>query len=102
MSYYYDKEGKKIDMMEWCKLFEDFNYKVVQQDKLPNGKFVSTVWLGLDHQFGNGPPLIFETMIFPKKGSVDEEYCERYSTLEEAIKGHRKALEIAQTETEKK
>ena len=31
------------------------------------GERLSTVWLGLDHQFGNGKPLIFETMLFAPK-----------------------------------
>jgi len=26
--------------------------------------FVSTIFLGLDHQWGNGPPILFETMVF--------------------------------------
>ena len=58
-----------------------------------HGKFVSTVWLGLDYQFEEGePPLIFETMVFPMEGNWDEEYCERYSTLEEAEEGHRRIV----------
>lgn len=50
---------------------------------------VSTVALGLDHQFGDGEPLIFETMIF---GGCLDGYCDRYSTIEEAKVGHRKAV----------
>ena len=48
---------------------------------------VSTVDLGLDHNFGEGEPLYYETMIFPKKDKQIiylEEYCERYSTEEQA------------------
>src|SRR5215471_17514474 len=34
--------------------------------ELPNGGRVSTVFLGLDHNYsGVGPPIVFETMIFP-------------------------------------
>lgn len=46
---------------------------------------VSTVFLGLDHNWGNGPPLIFETMVFG--GLLDEEQ-DRYSTWDEAKIGH--------------
>ncbi len=46
---------------------------------------VSTVFLGNYHNFGDGPPLIFETMVFG--GSLDEA-CERYSTEEQARAGH--------------
>lgn len=50
-----------------------------------DGVKVSTVFLGLDHNFGSGEPLVFETMVFG--GPFDEE-CERYSTREQAIAGH--------------
>lgn len=60
--------------------------------------FVSTVFLGLDHQYGNGPPLVFETMIFPAKdGDIaewGEEFCDRYTTIDEAREGHAKAVQM--------
>lgn len=47
---------------------------------------VSTVFLGLDHNFtGKGPPILFETMVF---GGTLEEMGQRYHTEEEALKGH--------------
>jgi len=58
---------------------------------------VSTVDLGLNHQFDETlPPLYYETMIFEiKNGKVDYEdlYCDRYTTEEEARIGHEKAIE---------
>ena len=42
---------------------------------------ISTVFLGLDHQFGDGPPLLFETMVF---GGPLDETQERCSTWAEA------------------
>jgi len=90
---YYNKQGEKITIEEWCSLFKDRSYKIIKQEELENGKFVSTVWLGLDYQLEEGePPLIFETMVFPMEGNWDEEYCERYSTLEEAEEGHRRIV----------
>lgn len=50
-------------------------------DKLPGDVEVSTVFLVLDPQFGPGPPLLFETLVFG--GEFDEE-MERYSTWKEA------------------
>lgn len=84
---YFDRKGNPIvDITQWGKMFEDRNYQIVKQDKLPNGCFVSTVWLGLDHSHGGTEPLIFETMVFLK----DEELAqERYSTEKEALDGHR-------------
>jgi hypothetical protein len=50
------------------------------------GDYVSTVFLGIDHNhFGDGPPILFETMIFG--GSADELQW-RYRTLEQAQAGH--------------
>jgi len=46
---------------------------------------VSTVWLGLDHGYGGGPPLIFETMVF---GGAHDEDQWRYPTEVEALAGH--------------
>ena len=52
------------------------------------GKYrVSTVFLSLDHQHGDGPPKIFETMVFGGR-SYHDEYCERYSTWKDAVDGH--------------
>ena len=55
---------------------------------------VSTVFVGLDRSFGDGPPLLFETMIFG--GPFDrDKYQERCSTWEEAEAQHAKAVEFA-------
>jgi hypothetical protein len=82
----YDRQGNPIaDLLEWGRLHEDNAYKRVDATQI--GKFwVSTVWLGLDHSFGGGPPLIFETMVFEDGGS--DIYCDRYSTEQEAQEGH--------------
>jgi hypothetical protein len=62
---------------------------------------VSTVWLGSNHDFyGEGNPIIFETMIFEcKNGEVNysDLYMDRYCTEDEAIAGHLKAVELAKT-----
>lgn len=72
---------------------EDFDYdnKFHLTDNV-NGYYISTVDLGIDHSFGIGKPLYYETMIF-KEGSWNDLYCKRYSTEKEAIKGHKKAIE---------
>lgn len=59
--------------------------KRVAYDELDNGNSVSTVFLGLNHQYGDGPPLIFETMVFGGKYDQD---MERYATEAQAIEGH--------------
>lgn len=52
------------------------------------GMWVSTVFLGLDHGYLDGPPLLFETMVFPSKENLSDQLCWRYSTREAAAAGH--------------
>lgn len=85
---YYRPDGSPCDIGEWGKLHADFESRVIRQEYA--GKhWVSTVWMGIDHSFGQGPPLIFETMVFPSKEDLGEEDCQRYATKEEALAGHR-------------
>lgn len=62
---------------------------------------VSTVFLGLDHRFfGDGPPILFETMAFtapelvtlfggePRWIARSMDYQRRYCTWEQAVAGH--------------
>lgn len=72
------------DLMEWARWFETAD-RIVHQQQVGD-YFVSTVFLGLDHSFGSGPPLLFETMVFDEQRN--EMYCERYSTWEQAVAGH--------------
>ena len=103
MNLRYNKTGKPIDLEEWAKLMEDDKYRLVKQDYTPNRKFfVSTVWLGLDHDFGfmirnlnpivNPHPLIFETMVFSGENHNEIFGQWRYSTEEEARKYHEKMV----------
>lgn len=94
-----DAEGnvRPADLKEWGTWFESAGEsRIVQQDRLENGVFVSTVFLGLDHNFsGQGPPILWESMIF--KGPHDGE-MRRYSSLEDARAGHSELLAMAQEE----
>jgi hypothetical protein len=86
-SRYYDRRGYPMPMATWAECFEDPAYKRIALTRLPGGrKWVSTVWLGLDHQWGAGSPLIFESMVFGR--GMSELDTRRYSTEEEAREGH--------------
>lgn len=50
---------------------------------------VSTVFLSVDHQWGEGPPVLFETMIF---GGPHADWTDRYSTWDEAVAGHERVV----------
>lgn len=94
MSRYYHRDGTPYPdgdtgLRAWGQDFQDERLKRVARDTLPNGIVVSTVWLGLDHRFGQGPPLIFETMVFlPSSASGNELAMERYGTEADALAGH--------------
>jgi hypothetical protein len=60
-----------------------------------NGKWVSTVWLGIDHNYFGGTPLLFETMVFENRESGIDLYCERHSSWGAAKEGHKKAVQWA-------
>ena len=95
---YYDRQGNRISMQEWAKKFNDRIYQRVTETTLSDGKWVSTIWLGLNHQWRDGPPLIFETMVFPSKGNSTDLDCDRYSSEEEALAGHKAMVEKWQKE----
>lgn len=88
MTDYYDPDGRPMTLEEWSVAFSTrprFRQTYVGYGQ--GKKFVSTVWLGLDHNFAGGPPLIFESMVF-HKWTRDELDCRRYSTKAEAFAGH--------------
>ncbi|MBR5227538.1 MAG: hypothetical protein IKV94_02765 [Clostridia bacterium] len=79
---------------------EDFDWDTRFDLKTTIGKYtVSTVDLGIDHSFGIGKPLYYETMIFQKiDGDVHFlDYQVRYSTEEEARIGHQMAIEYIES-----
>jgi len=94
MSDKYILDGHKAvpaDLMTWAKWYEKADRRVAKSGQQGKTR-VSTVFLGLNHQWGEGPPLLFETMIF---GGEHDQYQERYATWDEAEQGHRKACELA-------
>jgi hypothetical protein len=93
--YIYDKKtGELSPVTTWraSAFLSDPANKIIEQTQLPNC-WVSTVFLGLDHGFSDGAPLVFETMVFPSKDDLHELDCERYSTLAEAKAGHARLIE---------
>jgi hypothetical protein len=96
-SNYYILDGTEpvaCGFEEWGKFFETSDRRVAYEDR---GEIrVSTVFLGINHQYGDGPPLLFETMIF---GGEHDGWQERCSTWIEAEAMHKKACAIAWPET---
>lgn len=103
--YILDDKGDVIpcdDLMEWAGWFETSKDKrKVAYDEVGD-HYVSTVFLGLDHSFGRGEPLLFETMVFEKEKTTKkfagkkmtfheslDGFSDRYHTKEEAVAGHK-------------
>lgn len=97
MTRHYRRDGTPYPegddgLFEWARDLEKPEMQIVRQDNLPNGYWVSTVWLGLNHRFlGEGPPLIFETMVRNPQGKT-EDWRKRYATENDAILGHMEAV----------
>lgn len=101
---------KEASLDEWC-VFVECCERHLCETMVGDIIWVSTVFLGLDHRFGRGAPVLWETLVFdyilvqarqqamagrlssedlPKSnllGELDSAGC-RYRTDEEARKGH--------------
>lgn len=100
---YYWKDGTPVEgsdapmgsaawveaLRSWSEQFENLEYRRVAETTLPDGRWVSTVWVGLDSGFHQDRPIIFETMVFenPYGGGGDLD-SDRYSSEREAREGH--------------
>ena len=74
----------------------DDNNRRVAITTIPGVSEVSTVFLGLDHSFGTGPPILFETMIFCNNTDDDlHNWQHRYNTKAQAILGHAIIVRLA-------
>jgi hypothetical protein len=70
----------------WSRWYHTANRLVAQTPV--SGGMVSTVFLGLDHNFVmDHPPLLWETMVFPDD-SREDLCCQRYTSYDDAVKGH--------------
>lgn len=82
------------DLIAWARWLET-KERIVQREDV--GHFwVSTVFLGLDHNFDeNGPPLLFETMVFdhsPGASCGHDLWMDRTSTWELALEMHARGV----------
>jgi hypothetical protein len=107
MSWYIlttDNEPVAVSVTEAAQWMEDnpkrkqigFDILLDENDKNIS---VSTVFLGLDHSWNNKGLLLWETMIF---GGEHDQYQERYSSYEDALEGHQRAIDLINQNKEKK
>lgn len=93
-----DGQAVQVSMAEWLEWFAT-RERIIHQTHI-SSYLISTVFLGIDHGFGGGQPVLWETMIFyrPNTRSLSPLYhkawesdlpeCLRYTSMEEARLGH--------------
>jgi len=81
----------ETDLYKWGRFMESHN-RIVAKTNVSDEVRVSTVFLGLDHNYYEGPPILFETMIF---GGKHDGYQERCATWAEAEAMHDEAVSLA-------
>lgn len=86
-------DGKPVpepDLYKWGAWLQTADRKIDRTEK--DGITVSTVFLGLDHNWEpGGKPILFETMVF---GGEHDQDMAHYSTIEEARAGHKQMCEM--------
>jgi hypothetical protein len=81
------------DVLTWGRWFENAANRIVAQTQV-GSLFVSTVCLGIDHNFMRvGPAQVFETMIFADGDGSD---CWRCATWQEAEAQHARTVAALQ------
>lgn len=90
--YIWDREKDEIQLAssieEWGKYMKLGGNRRVALDHVDDAE-VSTVFLGIDHNFfAKDDPILFETMVFGGGEEFDGE-CIRYRTSEQALEGHK-------------
>lgn len=97
--YTLDEAGDPVpceDMLTWATWFaKNHEARVVVKTELASGTTVSTVFLGIDHGFRDGDPVLWETMMF---GGAYDLACDRYRSRKDALVGHEMWVLVAKGE----
>lgn len=90
---FYDQSGEEISLEGWASLVQNTS-EFLAKDTI-DGWRIATRWLGIDFGLGlwSGPPLIFETVVFPAE-SWQEQYCEHWATEVEALAAHHSVVDM--------
>ena len=101
-----DKEKRpiRVSILEWAVWFEAGKQRCLDEDVC--GIRVSTIFLGVDHSFGEGgPPILWETMTFGDDEMGQERCSGTWEQAEEMhkriVKSVREALGVSEQERAK-
>ncbi len=85
---------KEPNLRKWAIWFETANRRV-DETICENGR-ISTVFLGLDHNYSDeGPPILWETMVFG--GALDQEQDRCSGNREQAEAMHEKMVALVRS-----
>jgi hypothetical protein len=95
---YYDRHGQPMTMQQWAQKVEDENYTHLARDVIgPDEPLdpaplitVSTFWRGVNPNWRDDEPLIYETVI---TGGGYDATGMRYATEKQARDGHRRVVD---------
>ena len=95
MNWYILDENKNpvrvANFQDFSEMFDNIEKRRVAFTDFGTHGSISTVFLGMDHAYGNNsPPVLFESMIF---GGPYADTQERYCTYKEALEGHQRACQ---------
>jgi hypothetical protein len=97
--YILDEELREVpcpDLLKWARWLETSDKRRVGDDRI-GPYWVSTIFLGLDHNYGQGEPLLYETMIFKiisQDKRTNSGFVARYPTYATAQKMHTHIVEL--------
>lgn len=97
MSYGYyilDENGEPVECDDRAQWGREYRKERHLGDDMVGEIRVSTVFLGLDHGWDGGPPVLWETMVF---GGQSDMYQERYTSRADALAGHARILEAVKS-----
>jgi len=86
---------REPDLIRWAQWIET-GKRIVKQETIGDS-FVSTVFLGLDHNFNDfGPPILWETRVFSGPMSAEQDRCS--GSIEQAEAMHECMVEKVRNE----
>lgn len=90
---YFLRDGTPTDAQTWRGLQGDAAYLQVEKTTLPNGRWISTIWLGIQYESppADGAPELFESVVF----DVDTQQpltSVRHATEAEARAAHQRLV----------
>jgi hypothetical protein len=90
--YTINEKGESVRLERITEKSSNQRFYSQMKTEFPDGSFLSTIHLSIDHRFWpGGPPILWESLWFNIPES-DDEIMERYTSLEEAVSGHNRMV----------